>query len=498
MADEKPIIIIKKGHGHAGHHGGAWKVAYADFVTAMMAFFMVMWLVGTADSATRKKIAKYFQNPGIFERGSGSPMFDGQMGILEDGAVPKNRDQQESFMRGKSMEEKIGRPDGKGGSGKGEGKAGDSLFLGRTTIELEAKKGALLTGADSKKPAGGEAALLGSGPKDGGEKALQGEGGPEGALQKLDGKAPESLTQGLDAKGGPTDEKKIGERGVSDEGNLDQTGGGRADEKKNLEGIANEIKSLMASSKELQDMLGLVEVKVDADGLNIEIMDTDKSSMFDSGSARIRPETQDAFKKLAGIIKKMPNSIDLVGHTDSTPFGSRNGGYSNWELSADRANAARRLLEGEGLESARFTSVVGRADKELKYPGEPNNAGNRRITLKMRFTSKLPSAAALRGVDAAQQFTQREEKFQKELTLKERALQADRAIMGTPAVAPAARSTEPTHSLTAKEILEGAVKPGKVVLPEAAPTHDRPEFLPRDQIFADRPVIGPPDPLVTP
>ena len=91
MADEEtPIIIIKKSGGHGGHHGGAWKIAYADFVTAMMAFFMVMWLVNSADVTTRASIASYFRRPGMFEAGHGTPLEIGSVGILTDSYAPPN------------------------------------------------------------------------------------------------------------------------------------------------------------------------------------------------------------------------------------------------------------------------------------------------------------------------------------------------------------------------------------------------------------------------
>ena len=88
MADDKPIIVIKKKGGHGGHHGGAWKVAYADFVTAMMAFFMVMWLVNSAETKTKKAIASYFRRPGLFESGSGTPLLIGGSGMLPEAFAP--------------------------------------------------------------------------------------------------------------------------------------------------------------------------------------------------------------------------------------------------------------------------------------------------------------------------------------------------------------------------------------------------------------------------
>ncbi|MBX7144305.1 MAG: OmpA family protein [Oligoflexia bacterium] len=326
MADDKPIIIIKKKGGHGGHHGGAWKVAYADFVTAMMAFFMVMWLVNTAEETTKQNIASYFRRPGLFHSGSGTPLLIGEAGILRDAYVPPH----------KSDTKKQG------------GKDQDTALPKNT-------------GTDEQKDSKRKVTIKGEQGKSGGQKDAEGKQG------LLKDSAPAQ---------GELSEKKPPAGGIEE---LAQN------EKQMLGQIADEIKKQIAGSKELQDLLGMVDVKIDADGLNIEIMDTEKVSMFASGSARINPEARDAFAKLASIIKNLPNEIDIVGHTDSKPFSSRPGAYSNWELSADRAQAARRLLEEEGVVADRIRSVVGRSDKEPRIEADPLAAANRRITLKMRF-----------------------------------------------------------------------------------------------------------------
>jgi chemotaxis protein MotB len=324
MADDKPIIIIKKKGGHGGHHGGAWKVAYADFVTAMMAFFMVMWLVNTADQQTKQNIASYFRRPGLFQSGSGTPLMIGEAGILPDAYVPPHP-QDTKKAGGKDQDTNLPKNAG-------------------NEDQKDKKKQITIKGEEGKR---------------GGQKDAKGKSG----LQKDDAKNQGQLSEG----------KAAAEMQAA------------AAEKLLFDKVAQQIREEVASSKELQDLLGVVDVKIDADGLNIEVMDSEKTSMFASGSARISNDAQKAFEKIGEIIKKLPYSVDIVGHTDAKPFSSRTGGYSNWELSADRANAARRLLESEGIEATRITSVVGRADKELRVASEPMAASNRRITLKMRF-----------------------------------------------------------------------------------------------------------------
>lgn len=263
--------------------------------------------------------------------------------------------------------------------------------------------------------------------------------------------------------------KKTGE-----DPNTATMGGGET--RQELEIIAERIRNVIASSPELQELIGIVDVKVEADGLNIEIMDTDKVSMFAVGSARIMPEAQAAFAKLSGIINKLPNTIDIVGHTDSRPYPARAGGYSNWELSADRANAARRMLEKEGVKAGRITSVLGRADRELKNQSDPLNASNRRITLKMRFATTEHIDLA-KNPGALQKFEQYEDRYIETLPPSQR---------------------EKVHSFTSKEMIEGRreanTKRG-IKLPEQEPRTTNPDFIQRDKIFSDSPVIGPSDPF---
>jgi chemotaxis protein MotB len=432
MADDKPIIIIKKKGGHGGHHGGAWKVAYADFVTAMMAFFMVMWLVNTADQSTKQNIASYFRKPGLFQSGSGTPLLIGEAGILQDAFVPPH----------------------KADTTKQGGKDQDQALPQNT-------------GTDEAKDQKRKVTIKGESGKAGGQEDAKGKQGLAKDNTSETGKLIEEKPQGT-----PQNSEALSEEEM-------------------LAKLAESIKEQIAASKELSDMLGIVDVKVDADGLNVEIMDTEKTSMFASGSARVLPEARAAFVKLAEILKKVPNSIDLVGHTDGKPFASRPGGYSNWELSSDRAQAARRILEQEGIESARFTSVIGRADKDLKLSGDPLAAANRRITLKMRFkfNKNINLAKNPKALDNPEEI----------LASEAKATQPG-VISQTPAQTQA--TEEKVHSLTPKQLTNESYKPKKAVsakekndriqLPDANSGNETPR-PPGGDIFRDNPVIGPKD-----
>jgi chemotaxis protein MotB len=336
MADDKPIIIIKKKGGHGGHHGGAWKVAYADFVTAMMAFFMVMWLLNSSESKTRVAIASYFRRPGLFESGSGTPILIGGAGILPDAYQPPRPYEEVSQSSG---------ADPAAGAGKGREGENKGAFVSPKTDQDLTSDG-LIEAEDMHQGVEVESAKEG------------------GAIELV--------------------EKLMAQR-------------------KKMEQVAQGLETALREVPELKELLGLVEVDVSADGLTIEIMDTDKASMFRSGSSQIMPGSTAPFEKIATLLKTLPNQIEIMGHTDAKPFASK-GGMSNWELSADRANAARRLLESQGIPADRIVSVTGRAERELRYPSDPFNPSNRRISLKVKFDLEKLQAAGKEGQEAFKEF----------------------------------------------------------------------------------------------
>lgn len=429
MADDKPIVIVKKKGGHGGHHGGAWKVAYADFVTAMMAFFMVMWLVNSSSQKTKESISSYFRRPGLFESGSGTPLMIGEAGILSDAYVPNRPEQKKEYKSG----------------------AENAPVDKRSGAEKDKIK------EDQKK-------------KDEAFGIIKGDDKTQGApIEKS------QATVSPDAAG-MMDSEEIREQ---------------------LQKIALEMKKQIEAVPGIRELLGLVDVKIDANGLKIEIMDTDKASMFASGNARILPEAARAFQKVAGILAKVPNRLDIVGHTDSKPFSTR-GGMTNWELSSDRANAARRVLESYGIPPDRITSVVGRADRDLKIVEDPLAASNRRITVNVKFD--LDKIAQQQGEETKQQttsgFTEMKEIISSTPASAEPTAAAVESAVPAQADASASASPAPDQSNQFKSRSEVRAKESRNTIPEPGIEPKSESVTPPPvKIFKDNPVLGPADPF---
>lgn len=237
---QAPIIVIKKKAAHGGHHGGAWKVAYADFVTAMMALFIVLWLLNSS-SQVRVAVGGYFKDP----TGTSKKVGNAMMGSGENFSVTKDN-------------------------------------VGKIKDELQA------------------------------------------SIRKV------------------------------------------------------------TVAPNLKDQ---IEMTVTAEGLRIDLMETEKAAFFPSGSVEPSAPAREILALLAAELGKLPNAISIEGHTDAKPFGT-NSNYGNWELSADRANAARRVMEKAGLAPRQVSQVRGYADQRLKKPEAPEDASNRRITIIVQYTVK--------------------------------------------------------------------------------------------------------------
>ncbi len=266
MEDKKqPIIVkrIKKG-GH-GHHGGAWKVAYADFVTAMMAFFLLMWLLGSTTEAQKRGISDWFQNPTGIQGPGGASTSMIQLGGTQD--MPT-----------------------------GEGKK---------TME------------DS-----------------------------------------------------PADKAK--ERVVIKE---------KAEDKRRLDELLQRLKEAIDKSQALKPFKDQLLLDITPEGLRIQIVDKENRPMFALGSPELKWYTKEILYEIAETINQVPNKISITGHTDATPFSSDRRDYSNWELSADRANAARRALIQGGMNPDKIGRVVGLASTVLFDKANPYSPINRRISI---------------------------------------------------------------------------------------------------------------------
>ena len=274
MADGKklqPIIVkrIKKG-GHVAH-GGAWKIAYADFVTAMMAFFLLMWLLGSTAKGDLQGIASYFTNP-----------------------------VKVSLMGG----------DGTGNS---------------TSII----------------PGGGRDLSAANGQRDSGDT-----------------------------------ERTVKELGAQ----MARAELARKDQER-IDALERKINALIETDQKLGEYRSQIRMVKTPDGLHIQIVDDQNRPMFDTGSALVKPHMRDILQTIGKAMGKVENRITLSGHTDATPYGNGDRGYSNWELSADRANATRRELVAGGLPDDKLVRVEGLASSRLLHPGRPTDPANRRISI---------------------------------------------------------------------------------------------------------------------
>ena len=274
-ATQQPIIIKKKrGHGH-GHHGGSWKVALADFMTAMMAFFLLMWLLGSTSSEEKKAIAGYFQDPGskyvVGEGGADLGLINQEQPLKQSQSDQPEDDTASDKEAHKDQEQEM--------------------------TEDQVKK----------------------------------------EIEKIETQQLEEL-------------------------------------KKQLE---TEINSLDSVFQQIKDQ---ILIDFTALGLRIQIVDKDQRPMFDVGSANLKPWSSDVLHALAPILDKVQNKISITGHTDSTPYGA-GATYTNWELSADRANSARRALHEGTYPEAKVATVQGMGSAAPLLIDKPNEPINRRIAI---------------------------------------------------------------------------------------------------------------------
>lgn len=331
MADGSIIIKkIKKG-GHEGHHGGAWKVAYADFVTAMMAFFLLMWLLNATTEQQKRGLANYFGPPGDRLGAGGSGGILGGLSIETEGnfkatkstspvtdtaANPRSKEQVDSddvTGPGASEEGDLASDQGQNASRKNQG--------GQPHVDTQ--------GSDET-------------PNFAGIDTQEGQG-----FSKTDaGKMMDSF-----------EEQLFGE-------------------------ATQNLKKALKENPDMSDMAGNILIDQTPEGLRIQLIDKNKFTMFPSGSAVMLPKTKELIKRIVTAIQKLPNRISISGHTDAKPYATQNG-YTNWELSSDRANATRRELVADGLPPDRIVSVVGRADRQPLLLDKPEDEQNRRISIVM-------------------------------------------------------------------------------------------------------------------
>lgn len=328
-------VVIKRGgdEGGHGHHGGAWKVAYADFVTAMMAFFLLMWLLNATSEDQRRGIADYFAPSNIFGRtlsGAGAPfggssMTDDNSQVARAGtpsAVPAPRPQS---------------PDD------------DSEDIG------EPYRDRLPEGGLYPQPheAGGQARMAGP-------RTDRAAAGAEAVS------AVESIARG--------------EASVRSEAERAENAA--------FDAAAGEIRQAIQADARLAEFGRQLAIDTTPDGLRIQLIDEERRPMFALGGSHPNEAAKLLVQKLAPILATLPNAVSIAGHTDAAPF--RGQARSNFDLSAERANAVRRLLNDAGLPDSRVRSITGNADRDLLLPNEPLAASNRRIAIVLLRDVPLP------------------------------------------------------------------------------------------------------------
>ena len=350
------IIIKREEVVEGGHHGGAWKVAYADFVTAMMAFFLLMWLLNATTEEQRRGLADYFTptnalsqassgNGRIFggrtpnergelvsDRGTRSVM-PGQAEQIPDQDDPESDRAPNASTRG-AADEPL-RPDGQDADpGGGQGTRAE-----RQAGRQQAGGGTAAVRAPSPAQALGQAQHLAN--------AGTGSNAPPGTTRGID---DASLRAELERR-----------------------------ERESFEQAAEQIRQAVAADPRLREIAAQLSIDQTPEGLRIQLLDEDKSPMFASGSAVLHERAKLLLLKIAPVLAHMQERLSIAGHTDATPF--RGSDRSNWELSSERANATRRLLVEQGVAEARLRSVTGNADRDPLLPADPFAAANRRIAI---------------------------------------------------------------------------------------------------------------------
>jgi chemotaxis protein MotB len=322
-AEQRPIVIkrIKK-RGHGGHHGGAWKIAYADFVTAMMAFFLLMWLLGSTTKGDLQGIAAFFTTPLAVAMSNGSGAGDSSS-VIQGGGTDLTRQ-------------------------AGQVKNGDQVPQHRT-MNLQAAK--------------------------------------------FEVARHEMLK---------------------------------------LQALRDKVAAALDANPRLEPFKKQIRLDLTHEGLRIQIVDEQNRPMFDTGRAVLKDYTRGILHELALLLNDVDNHIALSGHTDAAPYANGEKGYSNWELSADRANASRREMIAAGMQESKIIRVVGLA-ASVPFNSDPMDAANRRISILVLNKQAEQEAASL--AEAA--------------TPVSDALEARAALAGQPpatgAAAPAAAAASAAH-----------------------------------------------------
>ena len=356
-----PIIIKKVIGGHGGAHGGAWKIALADMMTAMMAFFLLMWLLGSTSSDARKSIADYFKQMPLLKMG-GNAGSNGPLGgrsMISPEGLPDKIEQT-------SLANAMPPTMATGGNDRDEGPEG-------------------MLSPDSKSPEGDGRTGSTKGPAEGGlvDAADGGEPSSDGNAAGGTGGTGETTDAGKPGGSMPSDEARKQAAEELDRKNFDEL------QKKVTETLAQD-----PSLAKIADQVQFVRVK---DGFRIEIVDKADFSMFSVGTTRLLPRAAGLLAELGKAISAAPNPVVIRGHTDGLAY-ALDSDMNNWLLSAERAESTRQLLTRAGVPESQIARVEGVADTEPYNANDPLDVRNRRIsmTLLYRDGEAPPATAAIK------------------------------------------------------------------------------------------------------
>ncbi len=331
--DGATIVLRRVEEGGHGHHGGAWKVAYADFVTAMMAFFLLMWLLNATTEEQRRGIADFFAPSNVMSRsnsGAGEPF---------GGRTPHESEQ---------------------------------VTQNAGAIRLQRGPLPVLPDVETEEEVDTPA------------RPVPRRAGPEGPDEEAEPRrvaaARAEAPPGEADPGAGPDRRAYGEADPRTLSDAALRAEAARRERVAFERAAEELRAAVAADPALADLGRQLLIEQAPEGLRIQLLDAERQPMFALGGSAPNERARLLLARVAAVAARLPNPVAVTGHTDATPF---RGGpeRSNWDLSAERANATRRLLAEAGLPESRIRSVAGYAERQPLLPDQPNAAANRRVAI---------------------------------------------------------------------------------------------------------------------
>lgn len=359
------LIIVRNSHreDHRRHHGGTWKIAYADFVTAMMAFFLMLWLVNATTEQQRTGIAEYFNPTNSFSRtfsGAGQPFggrtldSDAQLTSNATAAVRNARRPPQSFDADpeEALQQRTGSTDRRDDQASPEwnGHPSSEQSTSRQTGTVQLAAAALEDAAAQRVP------------------PQISPGTPQQAQfadlrsRILGGAVPQSQDAARSQPELAMDQRLAAERVA-------------------LRAAAQEIRAAIDADPQLRSLAAQMLVEEVPEGLRLQMVDGEGQALFATGIAAPNERGRALLLRAASVIARLSQSVEISGHTDAAPFRGGTDARSNWELSVERANAARRLMLEAGVTERRVRAVTGRADQDLLRPAQPLHPANRRVSV---------------------------------------------------------------------------------------------------------------------